>query len=536
MRTVLPASADWPGDVDRESWPRAMALALLLGLFGIGMTMGDPRAVLGGSLMIDTDYPNAAAAFALFVQDGWRWPLGENPAFGGVNLFFSDAAPWFALMAKALHGLTGWALPFHALILINMLLWPVMAWRLSRRLVAAPAVRWLMVGLLSFNLIVVVRLLGAQHIALGSYWVVLWAMSAVPLPGEPASRGRRWEFLAALGVAVWSHAYLGAMAALIVLTCLLAARRWAAALLVIAWPLVLLYVVGALQTESTPMGGAKAYALDLGAFTKSLGWGITGNLYDIHEPTQGDAILYLGTGAWGLLLACAATALIDRRLRPAPLLAGESAWRRWACLVISALALAAFAMSFDLRLAGQVLARFEIPGLLRPLYESFRVTGRFAAPLSLVLVMLAALWWGSFRTRLPAALWWGVALLALILQMADARRAGTLSPPADWRADAEAQRAALAQVLDGGPWSGRVFKSVSFRQLEEHRLLDYLLVQQGAEEIRVAHGARLDPDEVRRRAGHEQARPGDVVIHPIEAKGPPCRRAADIKGFRVCLR
>ena len=530
----LPSASRVDSTAPHSAWV-GYGLALLLGLASVWLTMGSPLALLRGSLMIDTDYPNAAAAFELFIRDGWRWPLGANPDFGGVNLFFSDGAPWFALLAKAWHGLTGVTVPLHALVLVNMLLWPMMAWRLASRLHSSTTLRWLVVGLLTFNLIMLVRIIGAQHIALGSWWVVLWAMCAVPVAGETTTRWRRWEFLPALAVAVWSHAYLGAMAALIILVCLLVARRWVAAGVVLLWPLLLLYVIGALQVSSTPMGGAKAYALDLGAFTKSLGWGISGNLYDILEPTQGDALVYLGTGAWLLLLACGGCALAFRRLAGEALLVDGVAQRRWWCLLVAALALTAFAMSFDLRLAGHVLLRLEIPSLVRPLYESFRVTGRFAAPLALLLVVLAALWWGSWQRRLPAGLWWGVTLVAVTLQVADARHAGRLSPPADWQAGAAEQQASLNAVLEGQPWSGRVFKNVSFTELEEHRLLDYLLVQQGAREIRVAHGARLDPAEVASRSGYADARRGDVVILRDDAEGPACRHEGNVKHFRVCL-
>lgn len=531
----LPPGGGGNLEASARQHPFAYLLALLLGMASVWLTMGSPLGVLQGSLMIDTDYPNAAAAFELFVRDGWRWPLGANPDFGGVNLFFSDGAPWFALLAKAWHGLTGMAVPLHALVLVNMLLWPMMAWRLAACLHVSAGVRWMIVGLLTFNLITLVRMIGAQHIALGSWWVVLWAMCAVPLAGEPATRWRRWEFLVALAVAVWSHAYLGAMAALIILVCLLVVRRWVAAVLVLLWPLLLLYAIGALQASSTPMGGAKAYALDLGAFTKSLGWGIAGNLYDIHEPTQGDAIAYLGTGAWLLLLACGVCALAFRRLAGAALLADGEARRRWWCVLVAALALTAFAMSFDLRLAGHVLLRLEIPSLVKPLYESFRVTGRFAAPLAFLLVVLAVLWWGTWKRRLPASLWWGVTLVAVILQVADARHAGRLSPPLDWQAAAAEQQASLAAVLDGQAWSGRVFKDVGFFELEEHRLLDYLLVQQGAREIRVAHGARLEPTEVERRSGYAEARRGDVVILRDDAESPACREEGTVKHFRICL-
>lgn len=509
--------------------------ALLLGVVSVWVTMGSPLSVLQGGLVIDTDYPNAAAAFELFIRDSWRWPLGENPAFGGVNVFFSDGAPWFALLAKGLYQTTGLALSLHWLVLLNMLLWPVMAWRLAVRLHSATEVRWLIVGLLTFNLIVLVRLIGAQHIALGSFWLVLWAMCAVPLAAQEQSGWRRWEFLLVLAVAVWSHAYVAAMVALIILVSLAAARRWWSLLWVVVWPLLLLYVIGALQADSTPMGGAKAYAFDLAAFTKSLGWGVAGNLYDIHEPTQGDAVVYLGTGAWWLLAACTVVALIYRQLSPVALFTTPRARYRWWVLVVACAGLAIFAMTFDLRVAGHVWAGMDIPGLFRPFYESFRVTGRFAAPLAFLLVVLAAVWWGAWRTRLPMPVWWAVALVALGFQIADARFAGNLSPPGDWRANAAEQKAAVGQVLNDQAWSGRVFKEVGFFELEEHRLLDYLLVQQGASEIRVAHGARLNPETVEQRSGYADAEAGDVIILRADAEQPDCDRHGIVKHFRVCL-
>jgi hypothetical protein len=509
--------------------------ALLLGVVSVWVTMGNPLSILQGSLVIDTDYPNAAAAFELFIRDSWRWPLGENPAFGGVNLFFSDGAPWFALLAKGLYHTTGQALSLHWLVLLNMLLWPVMAWRLTVSLHAAAVVRWLAVGLLTFNLTVLVRMIGAQHIALASFWLVLWAMCAVPLATSEARAWRRWEFLLVLTVAVWSHAYVAAMVALILLVVLAAARRWWSLLLVVVWPLLLLYAIGALQVDSAPMGGAKAYAFDLAAYTKSLGWGVAGNLYDIHEVTQGDAIVYLGTGAWWLLAACVVVAVFYRYMMPVALFATSGAQYRWWALIVACSGLAIFAMAFDLRVAGHVWAGMEIPRLFSPFYESFRATGRFAAPLAFLLVVLAALWWGAWYVRLPSPVWWGVAIVALGLQVADARFAGSKSPSVDWRADAVEQRETVAQVLNGQKWSGRVFKEVGFFELEEQRLLDYLLVQQGAREIRVAHGARLDPSVVEQRSGYAEAQEGDVVILRADAERPDCDRHGTVKHFSVCL-
>nr|WP_299240459.1 hypothetical protein [uncultured Halomonas sp.] len=519
---------------------QGMLLALLLGLGCLALTMGNPLNVVAGGLMIDTDYPNAAAAFEIFVRDAWRWPLGASPNFGGVNIFFSDGAPWFALLSKAVLSLTGGFLAFHWLIVINVLLFAVMARRLATKVSGDEPVRWLITVLLVFTLIMLVRMIGAQHIALGAYWVVLWAMCCVPVLNE-ASRGwRRWEFLAAAGIAILTHAYLGAMAITIILVMLAFERRWMAALAALLWPALLLYCVGVFEGSHSTTQGAKDYSLDLVAYTKSLGWGITGNLYDIREAPQGDAILYLGTGAWGLLFASLIMALLSRRLSPLSQPVLGTGWRRQRLfrLLVACFALVLYAMTFDLRIAGHVLMSLEIPGLFDPLYERFRVTGRFAAPLAFLLIVLAGLWWGAWRAgarRWRVMGWWIVAFVAVALQTADAWYAGTRSLAPDWVADADRQRGAVASVLEGQKWSGRVYKAVSPSELEHQRLLDFLLVKQGARHFEVAHGARLSAAEVARRSGYAEAQAGDLVILVNGDPGPECQRSATLKTFTLCL-
>jgi hypothetical protein len=536
-RASSPTGAPSPG---LTSWQGGV-LALLLGAVCLLAVTGNPLNVLAGGLMIDTDYPNAAAAFEIFVRDAWRWPLGASPNFGGVNIFFSDGAPWFALLAKALHTLTGIFVSLHWLIVVNVLLFAVMARRLAAQVAMTEPVRWLIAALLIFSLIMPVRLIGAQHIALSSYWVVLWAMTCVPMRGETTLAWRRWEFLAAAGIAILSHAYLGAMAITLILVALLFERRWLATVAALAWPALLLYAIGVFQGEHSTTQGAKAYSLDLAVFAESLNWALLPNLYTISEPTQGDIILYLGTGAWALaLLALAGTALAvlkGARWRPGwrGALTGRPARRRLVVLLTAATLLALYAMAFDLRVAGQVLWSPDIPGLFAPLYERFRVTGRFGAPLAFMLIVFVALAWGRLRPYLPAALWFGAAGLAVLLQFADLRVAAGKSPPRSWLEDAANQRAAVNSVLAGREWSGRVYKDVGYFELEQQRLIDRLLVDQGAQYFAVVHGARLDPEEVEARSGYARATSGDVVIVNEGAERPDCRATAAIKAFTLCL-
>ncbi|WP_099867089.1 hypothetical protein [Pararhizobium haloflavum] len=514
-----------------DSGPVAYCLALALGVASAWLWIGSPAQIVAGHLVIDGDYANAAAAFSVFVRDGWHWPLGANPHFGAVNAFFSDIAPWFALCAKALYSLTGIELTFHWLILINVSLFSAFAYRLMARLCDDRFTRWLGVFLLTFNLIMPVRLIGAQHIALAGYWVVLWAMTAVPIGDDASSRSRRHEFIALVAIATWSHAYLAAMAIAIVLFCLLFKRRWIAASIAIAVPLALLFIIGALGEPHVPTGGAKHFALDLAAYVQSLNWGIAPQPYAVLDIPQRDTIVYLGTGAWlALIVGLAWPACHPGRLIPAQ---GTGARQRLLILLAAAIALAGFAMAFNLRVAGPVWLELPIPGPLQPLYESFRAVGRFGGVLAYVAIVIAALWLGALaRHWRPAVV---VGLVAAGLQIGDAYHAGTKSPAPNQRADVASQREALDGLLQSG-WTGVVYRDVDMLDLEQQRLIDYLLVDQhGARHFAVAHGARLSHEDVAARSGHEAAQAGDLVIIDASDPLPDCARTAAIKTYVLCL-
>lgn len=492
---------------------------------------GGPVAIWMGDLMVDGDYPNAAAAYSMYVRDGWHWPLGRNPAFGDVNIFFSDAAPWFALLGKLVYSLFRVEIPFHALTLLNFVLFPVMAYRLMSVLTTDKLSRWLGVLLLSSSLIMPVRIIGAQHIALGSYWVVLWAMSAVPFPGDRAPRWRQWEFLLSLGIAVASHAYLGAMSAALIMGQLLWQRRWLSAIASLIGGILLLAVMGALFEPRVATGGAQHFAFDIFAYAQSLNWGIVPMLYPIVDLPQTDTMVYLGTGAWvALLLLILGWAL---RYWPAFMPKGDWASSRLVVLAIVGLLLVLFSMAFAIRVGGPMW--FALP-LLPPLsffYENFRAVGRFAAVFAYVLTVLIAIWLGGAIRRKRTAI--GIAVAAVALQAADLQYASTLSP----RSEAISDRAAQTEIIDGllAPgWSGRVYRDVDWIALEDQRLLDYLLVRRhGANWLSTAHGARLTPEKIAARSGYADAAAGDLVITTLEAGGPPCGRMAEFKTYRLCV-
>lgn len=517
-------------------------MALLLGMATLWIALGNPWSVAGGTFVFDSDYPNAAAAFEVFVRDTWRYPLGDNPRFGGVNLFFSDAAPWFALLAKVVYGVTDILIPFDALIVVNFLLFSAMAYRWACRLCVDMQGRWLITLLLVFSLIMPVRTLGAQHIALSGYWVLLWAMCCVtPLPGRETSPWRQWECVIVATMAFLTHSYLGAMATGFMLVVLVLRRQWLQAVLVLATPMLALYLLGFFSSKYATIPGAKEFSLDLLAFAQTLNWAVIPSLYPVSSP-QGDIVVYLGTGAWALIAMCLAACVwirlqgrndvAARRAR----CVGQVPWPH-AYLYLAAIALAIFALAFNLRLAGSVWLSVPFFEPFASLYERFRSPGRFAAPLAYMAIVTAAIVWLRLRSRVAPAVWWLGVVVAIGLQAADLKVAGDkvslVSPEAH---AAEVQREQISSLLQDKTWSGRVFKDVDYYELEEQRLLDRLLVQYGANQFSVVHGARLDPDDVRERSLQVQtAQPGDVTITRRDAGVACAGREVAIKAFSVCL-
>src|SRR5690606_28945255 len=120
--------------------------------------------------------------------------------------------------------------------------------------------RWLITLLLVFSLIMPVRTLGAQHIALSGYWVLLWGMCCVtPLRHAP-SVWQRWECVAVATVAFLTHSYLGAMTTGFMLVVLVLQRRWIQAVVTLALPLLALYLFGFFGSKYATIPGAKEFS------------------------------------------------------------------------------------------------------------------------------------------------------------------------------------------------------------------------------------------------------------------------------------
>jgi hypothetical protein len=205
-------------------------------------------------------------------------------------------------------------------------------------------------------------------------------------------------------------------------------------------------------------------------------------------------------------------------------------------LLAAAILLALYGTAFDIKVAGHHLASADIPQFLLPLYERFRVAGRFGTVLCYVSIVLTVLWWCKRRSR--NALWWLIAVAAVVLQVADAFHASHYATHKYTAAieDRKAQSDAVTRLLENTPWTGRVIKKVAVADLESQRLLDYLLVQQGAAQFSAAHSPRLDHRKTAVRMDQAVFSSGDLLI----TKGTPddparCKKTARVKEYHLCL-
>ncbi|WP_028454691.1 hypothetical protein [Chitinilyticum litopenaei] len=463
-------------------------LATLLGIALLHWYSGGLAGLFSGQLMVASDYPNSAAAHTFYLNDRWRWPLGQNPMFGGGNLYFSDTAPWFSLLAKVLQQTVGITLPFESLLVINQGLLGLFALLLIRQVSDHRPSQWLFVLLISANLITPTRMLGAQHIALAGNWVIVWACALALNSKDSAGKTCALSVLAC-SMAWLTHAYLGVMASGILALALVMRKQWLAALLSQLVPLALLAAFGVFHAPYQLAQGAAGTGIDLAAFVQSLNWGISGYAYAVNEPWQKDALVYLGTGS----LAIGVLALIHyKKMATAAYPSPHINWQSLPPLLAPALLLAIIATAGEVRILGQHLATTPLQEWLAPIYQRFRVAGRFAIPLALVLILLATLLWQS-RTA-GSKRWWAGALLAAALQLADLWHA---TPHASHRhpqlqEQARQQQQALQRVLDGQPWSRFVYSELPAELLAEQRLLDGLLAQRGARYISRTLQARQD--------------------------------------------
>ncbi len=296
------------------------AYGLGVGVLFAGMVLGwdvisgDPQVVR----QVAGDNAAGLAAFRVFIDDTWRWPVLAAPTFGdsGVNVAFSDSIPLLAVVAKLARPLGigaeawwgGWfGIAYGAQGVAAV--FAVRSWgaRSLAPQLAAPALA----------LSMPVLLLQTVHPSLSAHSAVLLAWGLAGRCRSERNVGRRWyRWLAVLTCAsIAVHPYLGAMVAVMavgvigdgLVTDRLRvgdAARWVAvtAVTIGSW----LAVGGYLAAAGASEGGYGQYTTSvLGPVVPTLSSILDGEptTFEIEPSHPGYA--YLGLGVIGLVLLAA---------------------------------------------------------------------------------------------------------------------------------------------------------------------------------------------------------------------------------------
>jgi hypothetical protein len=432
-----------------------------------------PHGMVGGS---ENDMAQVLTGQLFLQQSPWAWPLLQAPDLGfpaGTNLFWIDAVPIVALLAKLLdsifHGplnLLGFDL-FACLVLPGIALTGVVWVAGHRHLLAAITAsaladaappllyRWGHIPLMAQFLIIA---------ALGLYLLSLQ---------RPRASRLRFAWLALLALTLLTNVYLfvmvgGCWAAGLVqrrLNGSIAMAGLAIEAVVVVIPVLGLMAVTGILSVGSP-------ATDLGQITAlGFGWSSTnlGSLlvpqmsrvvpglahYQIGMGSQYEGFGYVGTGVLLLLLAGLPGAA--RWLRTAP--------RHHVALIAVLLGCFLFALSNRVFLGSHLLVTVPVPQAVLRLFGLLRSSGRF------VWLPGYAIMAGSVVLALRRKQSWPTAVLCLAaatLQIADAgplRAAieATASGPAPalFDRDAVAALAARSDAIEAFPTYGCVAPDIA---------------------------------------------------------------------------
>ena len=347
-----------------------------------------------------------------------QYPITKNHLCGlewSSTVVFTDSIPIAALVLRPFSALLPH--PFQYLgwwVLLSLILQAYWAARLV--LLRSDRLRDAAIGAVFFTTTPVLLERVGLHTALGSQWLLLWALWLYLSQRGPAHRW--WTALLLLTVAV--HAYLFAMIGLIWVAHLVACRRrgeltrrdlaraGATMLVVVAW----MHALGYFMVRGGAAAGGVRTSFDLlGFIAPSYGarLGLVHSAYNVPW----DGCTYLGAGMLALLVASAVAYLVRARrgaARRAP--DGPSWWP----LVVAVALLGAFAITNDVTFARRPVLHLPLPHLLAVLYATFRGAERMMWP-AYYAIFVGTLWLALRAWPARARDW--VLVAALGLQLVD---------------------------------------------------------------------------------------------------------------------
>lgn len=349
----------------------------------------------------------------------FQWPIGSNPDYGsamGTSIVFSDSIPLLALPFKLLSPILPDDFQYFGLwIFLCVTLQGVFARKILKKLTEDDLFSTLGAILFMLAPIYLWRLHG--HYALMGHWTILAGLYLYLCDNY---RPKAWLILLLATVSI--HAYLAAMVASIWMLSLFyhaIERR------ISLTGLVLHFVFTVLLTLITMWG--------LGYF--SVGGGVSSGGFDVfglnilspvdseelwsgvfedqsQRPGNYEGFAFLGIGALALIAIA-----ISGAIRQPP-----KTTRSTMLLTLAAAGLTLYSLSSAVTVGETVLFEYNVPALLTPITDTFRVSGRFFWPVVYLIYMtiLYFLYKGGNRNSVLAVV--GLASALQYLDLGNARQ------------------------------------------------------------------------------------------------------------------
>lgn len=370
----------------------ALCIGLLIGIlsflwfFGIDRALGTDPAYCWPA---GDQAQHIAGAYA-YLDGAWSFPLFTTDRINhpqGVNIIFTDSAPFAGLLAKIVHSLTG--LRFNYLGTWFAILWIGQAAAgayLMRQLGPRHPVFYACGAVIALAWPAFLN--RHFHLALGSHFLLLFALGLYFATVRETFSWRRtciWGLL--LGVAIWTHFYLFLMSFAIFTAAhgdglIRRTVNWRqAAVTVLAtfsWCLGLALIGGYQTVGSINATGYGAFRMDLLAYVWPHGSEILRAPVIFDPQSAFEGFNYIGFG--GLVIVAVAPVFLRRRHLAA--LGGSP------LLILCILGMLAFAVTNVISIGGKQIAYIPIATDRFP-FSTFRASGRFGWPFGYLVVFTA---------------------------------------------------------------------------------------------------------------------------------------------------
>lgn len=402
----------------------AIWVGLLIGVASFVACFGISRALGTGPAYrwpAGDQAQHIAGAFA-YLDGKWSFPIFYTDRINypdGVNIIFTDSAPFAGFLAKIFNSLTG--IRFNYLGTWFAVLWVGQAAAgayLMRQLVPERPLLPICGALIALAWPAFLN--RHFHLALSSHFLVVFALGLYfATTREPHSWKRLLLWSVLLGIAIWTHIYLFLMSfALFSAATADAVVRKNATLRQAAisnatalfWCTSLAWIGGYQTVGGINATGYGSFRMDLIAYVWPHGSALFPAPLIFDQAVAYEGFNYLGMGAIAIV-ACALLSLRWRNLR-------RVTSRPWLALCITGMTL--FAITNYITFAGIPVAQLPLPIHEFP-FSTFRASGRFGWPLGYLAVFagLALLYsrLAGIHRHLAAL----VVCMLTIIQVADAR-------------------------------------------------------------------------------------------------------------------